>query len=482
MNNTLPKPSKPEGVKLDPKDLAAGRYGTYEMIQIWGPEKTFEYSLKVQAQAVKTLSELHPDLVSSLEADEIVQKANLNNINPERIRELEAQTRHDIIAINTALEEVVSKEAGTHINKARTSADTTQSAKALQIKQALKVVADSLENLRDIIIEKSIEWKDIEHMDTSHLYDALPTVAGRTFAHYAEMLESDLRFLKFVYENSIVGKWADATGNHHSATALEIDGIKLQEAYCGELGIKHMTAPAQLPGLEFEADIFYVLARIGETLNNIAKYIALGRSDDMNIFINTNPKKKKGSSAMPHKDAKNGNPIAEEQIMSLRNYLIGNLTTALINCEMPYARNLAASSNARINFEDGFKFIDHGIRRLANVIYWIGLRKDRCVERVKRSYGVVTSQQVMTYLTDKKKVLNPMTRSYAHDLIGELATRAWNTQTPFIDMLLRDPEVTNKISENTLRKITNPCEYIGQSKEIIDKIVQEFYKKKTITE
>ena len=74
----------------------------------------------------------------------------------------------------------------------------------------------------------------------------------------------------------------------------------------------------------------------------------------------------------------------------------------------------------------------------------------------------------MTYLTDKKRVQDPMTRSHAHDLIGEIATRAWNNQTPFIDMLLRDPEVTHKISENTLRKITNPLEYIGQSKEIIE--------------
>jgi adenylosuccinate lyase len=480
MERTLPKPLKPEGIILNSKDLAAGRYGSYDMAMIWGPEKTFEFSLYVQAEATKILSQLYPNLISHIEAEEISSKANLKNIDAERIRELEEETKHDIIAINKALEEVLSKDAGAHINKARTSADTTQSAKALQIKQSLQVVADSVENLRDILIEKSVEWIDIPHIDTSHLYDALPTVAGRAFAHYAEMLDSDLKFLKFVYENSIVGKWADATGNHHSAIALGINGIDLQKVYCDKIGVKYMIAPAQIPGLEFESDIFYVLARIGETLNNIAKYIALGRSDDLDIFVNSDPQKRKGSSAMPHKDAKNGNPTTEEQVMSLRNYLIGNLTTSLINCEMPYTRNLAASANSRINFEDGFKFIDHGIRNLAKTLYWIQIKEDECIRRVNRSYGVVTSQQVMTFLTDKNKTSNPMTRSQAHNLIAGLATEAWNTKASFINVLLKNDEVIGRIDEKILREITDPCKYIGQSKEIILKVKELCYKKKML--
>ena len=183
---------------------------------------------------------------------------------------------------------------------------------------------------------------------------------------------------------------------------------------------------------------------------------------------------------MPHKDAKNGNPSTEEQIMSLRNYLIGNMTTALGNCELPYARNLAASANARINFEDGFKFLDHGIRRLANTLYWIKLREERAKERVERSYGVVTAQIVMTYLTDHRKVKNPMTRSEAHDLMGELATYAWENKIKFIDVLLKNSEVTSRLDEATLREITDPLKYVGQSKEIISIVKEKCYKKNTL--
>ncbi len=471
---------KPAGVSLDPRDLAAGRYGTDEMVDIWGPEQTFAYSLQVQGQASSVLSELHPAIVPPTHAAEIVEKASLEYIQPARIRELEAATEHDVIAINTALEEQVSPEAKTHINKLRTSADTTQSARAVQLKRSLAVIVDSLENLRDIVIEKAVAWKEIPHMDLTHFYDALPTVLGRPFAHYAEMLQSDLAFMKFVYDHSLLGKWGDATGNHHSATAMGVDGIALQEQYCTRLGLSWMTAAAQVPGLEFEADVVYSLARTAETVGNLAEYMEYGRGDDANFLVNNNPKKKKGSAAMPHKDAKNGNPIVEEQTVSITNYLRGWMTTALANCRMPYARTLFASANSRIQFEDGFKFLDHGIRRLADTLYWIAPREERCQERVLRSYGVVVAQEVMNYLTDQRKVKNPLPRSEAHDVTGRLATEAWETKTPYLELLLREEQITSRLDAATLRSIADPLQYIGESKRIIDVVVEHCYQKKTL--
>jgi len=477
---TKPKQRFPDWYKIAPNDLTARRYGTKETVDIWGAEKTYEYSLRVQGESSLVLSELHPDIVPPELAREISEKASLEYINSNRIRQLEEEKGHDVVAINLALGEVVGQPAKAHINKAKTSADTTQPAKALQLKESLEVIADSTENLRDILIEKSLEWINIPHMDNTHLYDALPTVLGRPLSHYVEMLQSNLIFIKFVYENSIMGKWADATGNHHSAVALGIDGMKLQEKFCEKLGIGFMDAPAQIPGLEFEMDIFYVMARLGETMNNIAKYIAWGKSDDVNIFLDANPKKRKGSSAMPHKDAKGGNPTKEEQNMSNRNYLAGNLMTAIMNCEIPYARNLAASSNFRINAEDGFKFLDHNIRELANLSYYLGANEERCRERVERSFGITTSQWVLTYLTDQRRVTSVMTRKQGDEILGELAISAWKNKTQFLDVLLENEEITSRLNKDILVQITDAFEYRGQSKEIVQLVAGKYYKKKTL--
>lgn len=477
---TKPRPLKPTDIILEPADLAAGRYGTYEQVQIWGPVKTIDLQLRVQGQAAQTLSRLHPDIVPPEHAAEINEKANVQYVDPDRVRELEDKTGHDIIAVNTGLEEQLSSDAvRAHVNKAKTSADTTQPARALQIKSALEVMAETVENLRDIVIEKAVSWIDFPTVDQTHMYDAMPSVVGRPFAHYAEMMQSGLSVIKFVYNNSIMGKWGDATGNHHSAKTLGIDGIVLEEEYCNDLGIGHMIASAQIPGLEFEADVFYALVRIAETSGNLAQFIGLGRGDDSNIFVNASPKRKKGSSGMPHKDAKNGNPTTEEQNVSMTNYMRGNMVTALCNCTMPYARTLYASANGRINFEDGFKFMDHALRNLAKTVYWLGLNEQRALERVNRTHGVITSPQVLTYLTDQRRVDNPMARNVAHDLLGRLATEAWETHTQFVDVLLREPEVTSRLDGETIRKIADPANYIGESKRIIQLVKSAYHKQRT---
>ena len=481
MVKTEPKPTG-TGPKTDPALLTAGRYGTDDMIEIWGPDKTFEFSLGAQAEAINTLSDLYPDIVPPEDRDELVSKANLNDIDPFRIREIEAKKHHDIIAINTAWGEHVSDRAASHINKGRTSADTTETAKALQLKRSTEVIVDSLENLRDITLEKGMEWM-VPHVDVTHLYDALPTYAGRPLMFYMEMLQSGIDLLAHFYVKSVIGKWADATGNHHSATALEIDGMKLQEEYCKRLNIGHMDAPAQLPGREFIADMAYGLWRSSATMGNLARFIRFGRGDDAGIFrIPKKKRKGKGSSAMPHKDAKGGNPITEEQTESFENYMRGVVGTMMSGTKFDYARDLTASASDRICLEDMFKFGDHVIRKLAGQIYNLELVEDRCLERFDRTFGVLTSQQVMTYLTDHRKTDEPMTRENASDIVGMLATRAYDEKISFTNVLLGDDEITSRLSENTIRQITEPLNYLGQSKEVMETVFEKYHGKKALQE
>ncbi len=484
----LPEPEirtkpKPTGVdaKTDPALLTAGRYGTDDTISIFGANKTFEYILKTQGYSAEVLSELYPDVVPPEDARILSETANLRYVDPFRIRKLEQKTGHDIIAINTAWEEVVtprSKRAPSHINKIKTSADSTEPAKALQLKEGLEVIADSVENLRDIILERALEWDSIPHMDQSHLLDALPTVVGRPFVHYAEMLQSDLFFAKFVYENSIIGKWSDATGNYHSATDMGLDGRKIEEAFCNKVGIKNMKAAAQIPGREYMMDIYYVLLRFAETSRNIADYIRWGRGSDVSIF--NFPLGDKGSSAMPHKDAKGGNPRAEEQTGSLDNYMRGVMAAAMSSCSMDYARDLTGSAVDRINTEDSFKFLDHSVRNLAGVVYKLIIVPERCEERVTRSYGVVTSPRFLAYLTDSRKP-NAMPRSEAHDLIGQLATQAYSNKKMFVDVLLKNEEICNRIPKEDILKMADPFTYIGQSREIIHDVYDAYHGKKTFS-
>ena len=480
MGKTQPRPRFPKDYKVDIRTLSGGRYGTKEMGEVFSDENTFEHSLMSMGQSSMTLSELHPEIIPRDIALEIKEKSTLKYVNADRIRYWEKETGHDVIGLIKATEEVLSPRARNYVNLFRASADTTQTAKAMQYKKALKIVVDTVENLRDITLEKAVEWIKTPYMVLSHRIDALPTVAGRPFAFYAETLQSDLEWIKQVYNNSIIAKWGDATGDHHSAKASGVDGIKLQEKYCEELGVGYMIAPAQVPALEFEADIVFSLARTGVTIDNISRFIQEGKGSDPDVFNDVTPKKRKGSSSMPHKDAKGGNPTSEEQNMSLANYTMGMMTTALANCQMSYARDLSASANMRLLMEDGFKFFDHAVRRLSKTVFYTDIDKIRSEERVKRSYGVITSENVMTHLTNPEKVENPMPRSQAHDLVGEYATEAWNNKTPFVEVLLKKDEITSRIDEGTLREITDPLKFLGESERIVRTVYKKYHRKKTL--
>jgi len=479
IEKTKPKKFKPVS-RVDPSLLVAGRYGTDEMVEIWGAgwDKTMEHILYSQAESVLTLSDLYPEVIPKERARELAEKSKL--VDFRRVREIEDRVKHDVIAINKAWEEVVSEKARPYINKCRTSADSTETAKAVQIKKSIEVIASSLENLRDIILEKAVEWTDIPHMDQTHQLDALPTVAGRPFAYFGELIQSDLDFWAFVYKNSVKGKWADATGNHHSANDLGIDGIKLQAEYCKRLGIGCMIAPSQVPGREFIADVVYAMARTAETMRNLASYIAWGKSDDVNIFLDLNPRRRKGSSAMPHKDIKGGNPIVEEHVESFCNYTRGALMTALSSAQMRYARDLSGSASDRVILRTVFMWGDQVIRRLANTVYWLGIDEKRSRERVERTLGTVTSSRILNYLTDERMVREPMARSEAHDLLGKLATKAYTEKIPFKKVLLESEEITRRLPKELIEKIADPLNYIGQSKEIIEKVFELYHGKKTL--
>ena len=127
-----------------------------------------------------------------------------------------------------------------------------------------------------------------------------------------------------------------------------------------------------------------------------------------------------------------------------------------------------------------FKFGDHVIRRLAKVMYSIEPIRERCEERIKRSYGVVTAQQVMTYLTDRRRTDKPMTREDAHNLTATLATEAYENKTNFADILLSSEEITSRFDEDTVRAISEPLTYVGKSEEIIRDVFKKYHGKKTL--
>jgi adenylosuccinate lyase len=318
-----------------------------------------------------------------------------------------------------------------------------------------------------------LQWIDAINMDTTHLLDALPGMAGRPFSFYAEALQKGIEQMIFYYNNAIYGKWGDATGSHHSATSFDVDGMKLQEKYCKKLGLNHMIASSQVPARELLSQIVFGVAMPAQTMAALARYIRWGRSSDVGIF--RVPRGRKGSTAMPHKDASGGNPSLEEQTMGFGAYMAGEVAKSLASCVFDYGRGLEGSALDRIMFDDMFKWGDYVARRLAERVYELELIPERCIERVNRTYGVVTSQALMNHLIDKRKTSRPMTRKQADELAARLATEAYDAKRFFADVCMSDEEISSRFDKELIRYITNPFEYVGQSKEIVREVFNKYH-------
>jgi adenylosuccinate lyase len=150
------------------------------------------------------------------------------------------------------------------------------------------------------------------------------------------------------------------------------------------------------------------------------------------------------------------------------------------SCEMRYCRDLTASATDRIELAKIFRWGDYVIRRLSDAVFYLGANEERCKERVDRTFGTTTSSRVLTYLTDSEKTSNPMPRSKAHDLLGELATKAYTEKISFTDVLLNNEEIKSHLSMDDIIEASNPKTFIGESKEIVQKVFNSFHNKKTL--
>lgn len=476
-DKTIPRYPGVDSV-LDVENLLVKRYGTDDSCRIAGAEKNIEYILKSQATSIDILYEM--GVVPEKDRDELLRTANLEYVKPKRVRQIEADTHHDIIAINTAWEEQVYPAAGSHINKTRASADSTETQCALQSKDFIENYSLSLENLRDIILEKAVsdEWFNTPHINKTHGFDALPTVAGRPFVFYAESLQEGIDLLEYFYRNSVVGKWADATGEHHSAKSHGLDGVKNQEEYCKKLGIGCMIAPAQIVSREFHTDIVYGITRTQGTIANLAQYILDQRDQD--CLTMKVPRKRKGSSSMPHKDAMGGNPIKEEQAKSSFNSAAGNLMTSVSSIVFKYGRDLTNSASNRILFEELYKMSDHTARRIAGAVFELELMPEKCVERFERTYGTTTAENVMNHLIDQRKTSSPMGRKEAHQLAADLAKEAYDKNIQYRDICLQDKEISSRFSEEAIKEMTDTFRFTGESQRQIEMVFDLYHGKKSL--
>jgi len=400
------------------------RYTRPEMGRIWSEENRFRTWLAVEVAATETLAEA--GLVPKESAKAIRERADFR---VERIHEIEAEVRHDVIAFTTAVAEIVGPHAR-WFHYGLTSNDVVDTAQALLIRQSSEVIAQDLQRLAEVLERRAWEFKDTPMVGRTHGIHAEPITFGFKLANwYSEAQRNIARFMAAA-EDMRVGKFSGAVGVFAHLTP------ELEEKICARLGLKAAAVSSQVIQRDRHANYLCTLAVIASTLDKIATEIRHLQRTEVREAEEFFSEKQKGSSAMPHKR----NPVTLEQISGLARVVRSNAQAGLENIALWHERDISHSSVERVILPDSTTLTDYLLTKTANIIDTMFVYPERMRANLESTRGLIFSGQLLLDLVE-----HGVSREDAYRLVQSHAMRAWKEGLNFHDQVMGDKEITERV-------------------------------------
>lgn len=431
------------------------RYTRPELGRIWSDENRFRTWLAVEVAATETLAEA--DIVPKKAAQAIREKADFQ---VERIFEIEAEVRHDVIAFTTAVAEIVGPHAR-WFHYGLTSNDVVDTAQDLLIGQASRVIADDLKRLSEVLARRAWEFKDTPMVGRTHGVHAEPITFGLKLANWYSETQRNIARFKAASDDMRVGKLSGAVGTFAHLTP------ELEEKICARLGLRAAAISSQVIQRDRHAHYLATLAVIACTLDKIATEIRHLQRTEVREAEEFFSEKQKGSSAMPHKR----NPITCEQISGLARVVRANAQAAFENVALWHERDISHSSVERVIIPDSTTLIDYMLQKTANLVETMFVYPERMKANLENSGGLVFSGQLLLDLVE-----SGVTREDAYRMVQRNAMRAWKEGLNFRELVLQDEAITSRISA---RRIDRAFDLQRQLRNV-DKIFARVFPKKRV--
>ena len=433
------------------------RYTRAAMGRIWTEETKYGCWLEVEAAASTVLAE--DGVIPASAAEAIATKAT---VDAERVRAIEAEVKHDVIAFTTAVSESLHAQGvgaeSRWLHYGLTSNDVVDTAQALQIKQASELIRNGLQALLEVLKRRAIEFKHTPTIGRTHGINAEPTTFGLKLLNwYAEMQRNLARF-DAAAEDMRVGKLSGAVGTFGHLKPVH------EEKICARLGLKPAPVATQVIQRDRHAAYISTLAIIGSTMDKIAVEVRHLQRTEVREAQEYFSEKQKGSSAMPHKK----NPITSEQISGLARVLRSNAQAAFENIPLWHERDISHSSEERVIFPDSTILVDYLLAKTTDLIDRLLVYPERMKKNLESTGGLIFSGQLLLDLAE-----GGMLREDAYRLVQEHAMRAWKEDLVFRDEVARDEKITAILSAEKLAQTFDYTRQLGNVDAIFKRVLGE---------
>lgn len=399
------------------------RYTRAEMGHVWSDANRFAKWLVVEIAATETLAE-----AGMVPKEAVAAIRTRAKVDVARIHELEAKVKHDVIAFTMAVgESIGDPDAARWLHYGMTSNDVVDTAQALLIREASKLIERELVIFGEILDVRAHEFRHTPQIGRTHGVHAEPITFGLKIANwFAENQRNIARFREAAAQMA-VGKISGAVGN---ASHL---GTEMEARICKRLGLAVAPVASQVIQRDNHAHYLSVLALIGATLEKIALEIRHLQRTEVREAEEPFSEGQRGSSAMPHKR----NPVSSEQICGLARLVRSNLIAGFENVALWHERDISHSSVERVILPDSTILVDYMLSRMSTIVGKMRVFPDRMLRNLESTRGLVFSGQLLQDLIE-----SGMPRDDAYKAVQENAMAAWESDTSFHDRVAADKRIT----------------------------------------
>ena len=427
------------------------RYARKSMYDIWTDQAKYQTWLNVEIYACEALATIGRIPKKSLAV--IKRKADFSL---ERIEEIEAETKHDVIAFLTSVAEYVGPDSR-YIHMGLTSSDVLDTSLAFQLQKAGRMILKDIDKLMAVIKKKAFKYKDTVMIGRSHGIHAEPITFGLKLALWHDEMRRNRERLEHAVDSIGYGKISGAVGTFANTPPL------VESYVCKKMGLKPAPVSTQIVQRDRHAEFFSVLAIIAASIEKIALEIRHLQRTEVLEAEEYFSKGQKGSSAMPHKR----NPIGSENLCGLARIIRSNAMAAFENVALWHERDISHSSVERVIGPDSTILVDYMLHRITNMLQKLLVYPKNMQANLNKLKGLIFSQQVLVALAE-----TGVTREEAYALVQNQAMYVWQGKGDFRELILGDPTICKHLGEEKIKEIFDVSYHLKYISAIFNRVFE----------
>ncbi|VVB98591.1 Fumarate hydratase class II [uncultured archaeon] len=431
------------------------RYKT-EMNAIFGERAKLERWMDVEialAKAHAKLGNIPKAAVSQIEAAK-------GKVKLDRVKEIEAEIHHDLMAMVRAMSEQAG-DAGAYVHLGSTSYDIEDTATALIFRDAIAQIEKRLIEMRKVLKELAQKHKKTVCIGRTHGQHAVPTTYGMKFAIYYQEAGRNLQRLQEAKKRILVGKMSGAVG---TMATFKGQGSQIEKMVMDELGLAPAPVATQVVQRDRHAEIMQILALTAAGAEKISKEVRNLQRTEIGEVAEPFASKQVGSSTMPHKR----NPHKSERVSSLARLVRANVQTALENIALEHERDLTNSANERFVFSESFIVLDYMLKEMTFILKGLEFFPKNIEKGLELTNGLIMAERLMIEITEK----GLMGRQEAHEFVRELSQKAFR-ENKHLKELFAGSAHGKKFTKKEIDALFDYSTYIGEAEKVVERALKD---------